>query len=345
MPFKSETNFTAGDNSEQNHGKVIIINKGVSLEDAKIFMLGLYHQNMIALREEAAKIAEKKAAEITEAIIDKKVSEGDSDFSRFNEPRIQDNLFNAQKAYALSNGKDQLDILADLVNKSSEKNTEFIDILFSDAIELISKLSKSHIDAATLVFLLMRTVQTNIMGLDVLPAFFRKNVIPYLRPEILNDNVFSHLASKGILSKVIPVGLDGVMLSHLLKHNYPGFFTRPFTEDYINSDFRLNQIKEQLIFKDGLYHSWLNNESGFATIGLSPQQQAVYRKMWADNEMSDQEVYQELINIDANFLQLTDYWKTDSVISRVEIAPVGMLIAMINHRKTMDLYGKRDIWI
>mgnify|MGYP000386189531 CR=1 FL=1 len=154
MTKKNKQTQKAGNESVLIQAETIV--SGISAKDAMDIMQHVWNENFPNLQRIAKEEAEKKAEDLRISIMEELALHPHNILNEFKSPRKQNDLFNAQKGFAISSGKDELkNILSRLITKSFDQfsNAEISDIIFSEAVETAPKLSVSQFKALSIILL------------------------------------------------------------------------------------------------------------------------------------------------------------------------------------------------
>ena len=147
-----------GDRQEQHVGSestamqagrdlTVVQNQGVSVADVEEICLLVYQKNFPALLEKAGEAAKNNAQEFAKSLkaeIDEKSKE--IDLAQFADPDVQAAIYDAVQATARRGEKANPSMLVDLIaERVSFSTNDFKNIVISEAIKVVPKLTKSHI--------------------------------------------------------------------------------------------------------------------------------------------------------------------------------------------------------
>lgn len=132
-------------------------NTGLSYQDARDISLDVFKANAKTYTEEAKKIIEERAAEISEDIFKTIYIEIPVAIKKLVEPAVQEAILNAQKAYA-KNASPVLKIqLVELIKQRLQAEENDIEqIVLDEALSIIPKLNSKHMDILSLHFSMLK---------------------------------------------------------------------------------------------------------------------------------------------------------------------------------------------
>ncbi|WP_400243877.1 LPO_1073/Vpar_1526 family protein [Niallia sp. JL1B1071] len=190
-----------GDNSNNIQGKKVIVNQtnhyeGFNYSTVKEVALDIYRSNFMQLSEEAADIAYRRVESLVTAYLDRLVKDSPEALKNTIDPDVQYAIFNAQKVHARLGDKDIANMLVELlVNRTKNNDYSTLRIVLNEAIEVIPKLTKKHINTLTFLFIINEvTLENNdLKGF----LFLLKEYLPDLSKETY---FFKHLQYSGCFS-------------------------------------------------------------------------------------------------------------------------------------------------
>lgn len=140
---------------------------GLSAKEASELAIQLFLDNFPKLQEEAARIAQQRAGELCESIIDKLQNQGQSDYSAFAEPDMQFVLNKAQQEYARFGTDDLCELLSSIiVNRVNYNDDIHMKIVLDEAVESAKALSESHINYLSIIYMCKHLTFKNIKSLE-----------------------------------------------------------------------------------------------------------------------------------------------------------------------------------
>ena len=350
MTNKSTQKQDAGDNSTNLQGQQVIVNQGISYADAKEIANDVFKANFIELKQEAAFIAKERAEEVTEKFISELNERHPESLSEFEQPAMQDALFNVQKQYAISGDRDLGDLLVDiLVDRASEPNRNMVQIVLDESLSVAPKITIEQFDTLTLNFLLVSTRRLDVKSYDELIAYFKTKIVPFV--ENLSDfhSDYTHLEYLGCGH--VRAGNYG-QLEQRLRNNYKAFFSSGFTQEELTAEIGEGHNLTGLIipcFHDisklqiGVLDEMVLEE--ISEQNNLDQDVVANLKQYFNKTTKDQnEIKGMLIDTIPEMEKMFDVWNKSS-FRQFELTSVGIAIAHANYRRRTDETMDLSIWI
>jgi hypothetical protein len=348
----TKQNQGSGDNSTNLQGKSITINNGITYKDAKEIALDVFKSNFIELKFEAANIAQSRAEEVTEKILEQLKSRNPDAITEFAQPAMQDSLFTVQKQYAKSGDKELGDLLVDiLVDRAAEPKRNMLQIVLDEALIVAPKLTIEQLDTITINFLLAQTRRLDVKNYADLATHFEKRICPFIGNLTKEQTYFNHIEYLGC-GHVRP-GEWG-QLEVILRRTYKGFFSNGFSSDELKNQIQNHEkighrliqcfhdssgTKLQLSFFDDDALDKLSIEDG-----LSPDDVVKLKHLYETSTMPAHDVKNILIASNPLFEKLFEIWD-GSPLKKMELTSVGIAIAHANYRRRTGDTMNLSIWI
>lgn len=125
------------------------IHVGVSINDIRTVVNGVFYENFIKLKDEAKNIVDARILEFSEKLY---AELENKDIKCFSNPDFQYSLYKASENYARTNSKQKHEILVKLiVNKALSETETAYSLMLNQAIELIPKFSTLHLNILSFV--------------------------------------------------------------------------------------------------------------------------------------------------------------------------------------------------
>ncbi len=195
---------TTGENSQAYQAKrdINVTNTGMDYNSVKQLCLDILHDNFPKLQDDAMEEVKKNvlelAAELKEEIEKRKQS---LSFEKLALPDVQASLNDALQGAARKGKKSDLNLLASLVSSRIDKgNSEFLDITIEEAVKIVPKLTKNHIN-----FLVSKQFVGNMdfnipnVTAQQLDQFAMPICADYLSGSDLTEGHIRYLAGLGLL--------------------------------------------------------------------------------------------------------------------------------------------------
>ena len=188
----------AGNNSQNMQiGRDLVICNGVTYTEAIQIANDVYQKNMIEFQKEAKREADKRANEITQAVLNKineqfpneKIGEV---IKLFYEPSIQYALYNLQKSHVLRNSSEIKDMLVTtMVERLSKNGNAQYEVIYDEALKTLSLLTKEYVVILAIILLVKHTAYNNRQTfdayLDIIVSLFES--CPNCKKELMYEHL------------------------------------------------------------------------------------------------------------------------------------------------------------
>lgn len=214
-----------------------IINNGIDPEQTKILVHDLFLDNFPKMREVAKEEADINIAKFAELLAEKFQLLTIDNIRIGSSPDFQFDLSNAIRYAARFDKPDLNEFLADLLSKKLEgKLTESGNLILSECINVIGKLTKNQLDILTFTFMMMEYPhKVKFETWEDYNVYFNENVRPFMY--FNNAKIdFKHLEYAGCSR--FDSGYDSPRLSTILKQQMKSAFqgTSELTKDVWESE-------------------------------------------------------------------------------------------------------------
>lgn len=192
--FKQE----GGDKSTNLQGQTIVINNGITYEDAKGIALDVFKSNYLKLSTKAANIAKQRAEELVDDYLQQMMARKPEAINTMEGPGMQYAIFSAQKEYAKTGDKNLSDMLVDiLVDRASIPERNLKQIVLDESLLVVPKLTTSQIDIITLIFILRHTQNDGVVNLPILKDYLIQFLNPFIYTLSKEDSLYQHIEYTG----------------------------------------------------------------------------------------------------------------------------------------------------
>lgn len=231
--IKQENSNISNSQIQQIKTDTLII-EGVTEDKCRQICLDVYKNNIMEFQKEAQDKAFSRASELTDIFIEK-LSKQDDEIKKkieesLTEPAMQEAIFKSQKCYAISNDKDHLNILTNmLVERGNIPQRTNKQMLIDDAIDSLSKLNQKHLDM--LGYILLRGGVNQSGTLDILDSYIN-NLVKYMKkiiPLSKENNDFVYLKHRNCLQTSVFASYQGIE-TYILRQ------TQAFNEGFEKSE-------------------------------------------------------------------------------------------------------------
>lgn len=212
---------------------------GISLSDAKEIFKLLWDSNIAEFQAIAKETANARAEELTDSIIEH-LSKNPENIKNFQLPRHQNDLLQAQKGFAFSNGAEDLKgILAQLMSNAlaEEDESGLSSIIYSEAISIAPKMPHKHFKVLSALYfyteLSFEYKTLNLTTIKILAQDISRHweIIQLNRDDaVVND--YLHLEYLGCLRINT---LSGAKFFDRIVQQYPGLFNKGYAPDQMKS--------------------------------------------------------------------------------------------------------------
>lgn len=210
-----------GQNSENYQaGRDLVVNNGISAAEAYTLAKSIIQDQLLELREQARTTASERAEELITEFIEK-LSAKNGRLEAIRDPDVQYALMAAQREYARSGRDFHRRMLSDFLAEKCRDNLEELeDIVLSEAIETVRKLSIRQISTITVNWLLRWVKAGKVTTQEALTSWMESNVAPFLESIAVSIADYKHIEYCGCG----PLSLGTVTLPVVLTGAYPGLF-------------------------------------------------------------------------------------------------------------------------
>ncbi|USE02740.1 hypothetical protein JKJ11_24150 [Vibrio sp. SCSIO 43133] len=172
----------------------VILNQGPSVTETREIALDVFKANFYQLQGQAQSIANSRAEEISDLVIEKLQAKHPSGFSKATDPDFQHALFTVQKEYARSGDRDLGELLVDLlVDRSKEKGRSLLQIVLNESLETAPKLAPAQLSALSVVFSIAYSHGTQITSRAALERYMTDHIQPFVDELTVEDSCYQHL--------------------------------------------------------------------------------------------------------------------------------------------------------
>lgn len=343
-----EVKQESGDQSVnlQAGGNIVV---GVTYEDARQIALDVYKANAVELAAAAKQAAIARAEELTDKFLSELKDKNPPAVSQAARPDFQIALLDAQKAYARTGDKDLAVVLVDLlVNRTKQEPRSLREIVLSESLQVVPRLTVAQINTISAIFLLRYTENRLVATLEHLGQWFDRYMAPLVSSLSKSDSLYRHL----VYSSAATQELTSMNLAAVFKTHYPGVFSKGFdvtnmkdlTDKYPNLKAMLHDAptegrKMLLPVTTGLLKQMLDS----AGVHDSNDIDRLINAQKSDL-VGDAEVLQKLIGARKDFETLADVWDNSSLKS-MTLTSVGTAIGHANFQRLSGDQAPLSIWI
>lgn len=339
----------AGDDSLNIQAGQINITKGLSVEDVKTIALDVFKSNFYTLSGVARDTAQKRAEEITNTFLDEFAKRNPEGLIHAEDPDMQYAIFTAQKEYARTGDKELGDILIDiLVDRTKESSRSILQIVLNECLKVAPKLTKSHLDALSIIFNFRYVKYLRMRNLESLTHYLDYRVSPFAQSLVNNAACYQHLAYAGCGS----ISIGSAKIEAIFRKTYPGIFAKGFPGSEISEIVTNNPVSQQM------FTQCLRDPQLFQVNAIDEQ---IIRSRAKENNLDDVAT-QKIVDLQNRYLmseaEVKDYLKSahvcmervfdvwdDSSIKNMTLTSVGIALGHANIRRITGETDDLSIWI
>lgn len=175
----------------QARGSVYV---GMQYADIRQLFLDLFQQNYETLLADARGEAERRAAEVIDAFLQKLSELPPGLRENLREPGIQRALVQAQVEHASTGDPDEAEIYANLlIQKISHPAKNMTSIACQQAIETVGQLTQKHIGVLSCLFVMLKVAFPNVSSIEDLQSGLKRYFDPVADAITADVDVLRHL--------------------------------------------------------------------------------------------------------------------------------------------------------
>lgn len=322
---------------------------GLSYQDARQVAIDVFQTNFEVLSQRAAAIAMKRVEEFTDTLMEQLRKEQPQGCRSAEDPDFQLSLFAAQREYARCGEKQLGDILVDLlVQRSKQNDRDILQIVLSECIEVVAKLTEEQLAALAAVFIVRYTEMRRVHVIDQVVLQLKQCLSPIIQYLSDRRTCYQHLEYTGCATVEIAeidilTILEGAYRVTLTKGLDPVLFTREFaplcsiSNLLVTDGTRGNRVWFTIPRVTALIECLAQAEIPGALINLVTKQlEATY--------MTTEEVRAEIVSQFPEFQSFLDIWRRSQLRS-LQLTSVGTAIAHAYLRSKCAFKTDLSIWV
>ena len=320
--------------------------QGISYGDVRQIFFDLFKNNWPQLQKAAQETAEKRVGEFVDEFTKQakgKLSE--VELNKFADPDLQYVMNQAIKSVARKDApysKTHLAVL--LIKRIKNDAIELKSLVYNEAIDTISKLTKDQLDILTLCFLMFYSKNWKIISLRTFNEYLDTFMAPFKNYRDSRAQ-FQHIEFTGCGTMAITTR-DAL---NVFMNSYPGIFNRSFSIEEADAfDFPQNVINEIFILDNSesrvYFQNFPKNELMDKVKGLVKEE--VQQKFWdaiSIGEMKEDASRELLENGTKSGKKLREL--SASHIGHLQLTSVGIVIAATHYENTVQQQLNIDNWI
>ncbi|MBQ7328234.1 MAG: hypothetical protein IJX00_04695 [Clostridia bacterium] len=345
---------------EENNGSMVgtnhgIIYCGMNYVDVRSLCLDLIREEISKAKDIALIEAKKRDDELVSQILKKAADANispDDIMVALQEPALQFDFIEAEKAYIKYGTAELKELLSDLVVKRIEEpGHNLLQIVLGEAIKTAPLLLPSQINSLGLKFVLTHTKRTTVVNYQTLLEYLNQHVVPIYEKGISEkQSEFQHLSYVGCAT----TSIGSSSLESVLLNTYTGLFFKGFDEESL----KIVDGEKSNILYPTLFTKCLNDNKKlqinaideetvkelFEKLKVKQSHQDYILSLFKSNRMNAEEVRDKVIETCPKMEQIFKYWN-DSLISRLTLSSVGIIIGAFAAQNITNDYFKLSIWI
>ena len=343
------TKQEGGENSTNLQGQSIVINQGITYQDAKNIAIDVFKSNYLELSAKAADTARKRAEELVDDFLTEVKERNPASLNSMEDPGMQYAIFTAQKEYAKTGDKDLSDMLVDiLVDRAAQQERNLKQIVLDESLSIVPKLTLSQLDTLTIIFILKYSRNHNVGNLVQLKKYLEDYIAPFTQLLSKENSLYQHLEFAGCGS----ISLGSSQIESTLLMTYKGLFCKGFTKEQIeNTTIPFENQKSLIVtcLQDStkLQLAAIDEEvleQKATAIGLSVDQINLLKPFLNNYQMNADEA-KVFLKQQGDFINvLFDVWD-NSPLQNMTLTSVGIAVATANLRRKTGISVDLGIWI
>lgn len=343
------TKQEGAENSTNLQGQSIIINQGITYQDAKNIAIDVFKSNYLELSEKAANTAKQRAEELVDDFLTEIQERKPEAINSMENPGMQYAIFTAQKEYAKSGDKDMSDMLVDiLVDRAAQEERNLKQIVLDESLSIVPKLTSSQLDTLTVIFILKYSRNYNVVNIPSLKEYLSKYISPFTSNLSKENSLFQHLEFAGCAS----ISIASNTIEQIYLKTYKGIFSKGFTKEQFEVTGQSFEKYSPLIMPclhdaTKMQVAALDDdtlEENAKAIGLGQEEVNILKPFMNNYQMNAVEA-KELIKSQGDFMiGLFDVWENSS-LKNTTLTSVGIAIATANLRRKTGITVDLGIWI
>ncbi|HZT60715.1 MAG TPA: LPO_1073/Vpar_1526 family protein [Pyrinomonadaceae bacterium] len=338
----------SGDESVNIQAKEITF--GLSYTEARQVAMDVFEANFFRLRNIAAEVARKRAEAFLDSYLQKMADTGKEAIPEAENPDFQYALYSAQREYART-GDEQLGelLVRLLVDRTKESERNLMQIVLNESLTVAPKLTGDQLDILSIIFIHRYTKNNGLNNLDTLKNYLERLYIPFLSGLNTKASTYQHLefASCGTIS------MGGISFGGAFRQNYPGLFSKGFTQEELQSTGLDSSKWPRLItsclhnpelLQVGTIDNELVDKIG-SEIGIDVEILEKLKGLQNSKLMSEVELGEYVVNVRPEINELLEVWNNSSM-KNLTLTSVGIAIAHANvQRRVPGESINLSIWI
>jgi hypothetical protein len=268
---------------------------------------------------------------LTDTLITKLAENSDFKKEKFEDPRYQFALGDAQREYGKDGSPHLRDELVNLLVRMNVESSDEKSKLYAEAIKVIPQLTRAQVNAIA-IKTGVQYLQKPITDQAGFVKYFEGSVFPFLIGAARSQYDFSHIE----YARCGQIGLGQQSFKALMAEKYGGLFSLGFDEALIPTHVP-KAVRDIYIIKsrndDAKVQVNALNERGldeaFRNSHLSQQDLLALKVLYQGSAANLDQVGKKLAEWDTRFSELDDYY-ANTLIQRLTLTSVGTIIGVVN---------------
>jgi hypothetical protein len=343
------TKQEGGEHSTNLQGQTIVINQGITYQDAKDIAVDVFKSNYLELSAKAADTARQRAEELVDDFLTEVKERNPEAINSMESPGMQYAIFTAQKEYAKTGDKDLSDMLVDiLVDRAAQEERNLKQIVLDESLSIVPKLTLSQLDTLTIIFILKYSRNHQVGSVPLLKKYFEEYISPFTSLLSKENSLYQHLEFAGCGS----ISLGSVKIEDRILKTYKGIFCKGFTKEQFEATGipmdKYPSIVIQCLQDNTKFQLGAIDDEAFEQIakekGVDEGEISKLKPLMNNHQMNVGET-KELIMQQGDFMNiLFDVWD-NSPLKNMTLTSVGIAVATANLRRKTGISVDLGIWI
>lgn len=338
-----------GENSTNLQGQSIVINQGITYQDAKNIAIDVFKSNYLELSVKAADTARQRAEELVDDFLTEVKKRNPNSLNSMEDPGMQYAIFTAQKEYAKTGDKDLSDMLVDiLVDRAAQEERNLKQIVLDESLTIVPKLTLSQLDTLTIIFIIKYSKNPQVGSIPLLKKYLEDYISPFTSLLSKEQSLYQHLEFAGCGS----ISIGSLKIEENFLKTYKGIFCKGFTKEQFetssitfdkypaliipclkdNTKFQLAAIDDDIL------------EQRAKAVNVEEAEINMLKPLMNNYQMNAEET-KEVIKQQGEFMNvLFDIWD-NSPIKNMTLTSVGIAVATANLRRKTGITVDLGIWI
>lgn len=273
--------------------------------------------------------------------------------SAFEEPAMQIDFIEAEKAYIKYGNTELGDILSDIIaNRVSEKDHSLLQIALGEAIKTAPLLLPTQMATLSLRFLLCHTFYSGINNHINFVKYLRGTILPIFNYGLCTKHPeFQHLS----YTRCAEISVLKNSLSDIISEYYGGLFSNGFDKNSVQNTDDGNSL---FVKYPNLFITCLNDRTKYQinTINIEELKKTLQHlkisssdnskiiSLYSSHLMTAEQIKQKTIELCSDMEALFNYWDS-STINKLNLTSVGIIIAGFFANSKTDINLDIKIWI